>query len=69
MDVCNRCGCRIKQEDGIVKEGSFTSAFAFGYHSRRDGEIHSFCLCESCYENMILQFEIPVEITEIQEWL
>ena len=69
MSACNRCGRKIKEEDGVAKEGMFSSACAFGYHSHHDGEIHSFCLCEDCYEDLISQFHIPVTITEIMEWL
>ncbi len=69
MSACNRCGRKIKEENGVAKEGVFSSACTFGYHSHRDGEIHSFSLCEECYEDLIAQFRIPVTITEIREFL
>ncbi len=35
--------------------------------SEKDGEIHCFDLCEFCYDRMIADFQIPVEIQEATE--
>lgn len=59
--VCNRCGKSLRVEDGCLKEGCFSATAAFGYFSRRDGDVHRFDLCEDCYDEMIAQFSIPVE--------
>ena len=41
----------------------------FGYFSRKDGETHTFDLCEDCYDELIRKFRVPVEIKERQEFL
>ena len=35
-----------------------------GYFSEKDGERHSFDLCESCYDDLLRTFRIPAEIEE-----
>ena len=39
------------------------------YLSEKDGEIHRFDLCESCYDQMRAQFTIDVEVEEQVELL
>ena len=39
----------------------------WGYFSKRDGEIHSFLLCEDCYDEMVKKFVIPPMVTEATE--
>ena len=43
---CNCCGKRIlsRMEQDVV-----TVEQRWGYFSEKDGEIHRFCICESCY--------------------
>ena len=65
--ICNRCGRELKVIDGILQEGAFEASVLWGYFSERDGERHSFDLCESCYENMIQAFQIPVTVEEQTE--
>ncbi|MDR2889279.1 MAG: hypothetical protein LBV33_05505 [Lachnospiraceae bacterium] len=65
--ICNKCKKVIKVENNIVKEGLFSAAYKFGYFSNKDGETHSFDLCEECYDKMIGDFKIPPEITEANE--
>ncbi len=60
--VCNKCGKCLNVERGILKEGCFHGSSSFGYFSRRDGETHSFDLCEECYEEITAQFAVPVEV-------
>ncbi|BFL48319.1 hypothetical protein [Lactonifactor longoviformis] len=57
---CNMCGRELKVENGIVMEGVFPVDIVWGYFSSRDGERHSFDLCESCYERWTAGFKIPV---------
>lgn len=64
---CNMCGRMLRIENGIVTEGVFPGEVTWGYFSNRDGERHSFDLCESCYEKMIAAFQIPVTKTEENE--
>ena len=37
---------------------------SWGYFSKKDGETHSFDLCEECYDKWIGGFQIPVGIQE-----
>lgn len=66
---CNRCGRRIWVEQDLVREGVVRVEQEWDYFSEKDGEIHSFCLCETCYDQIRESFLIPVEITRIQEYL
>ncbi|MFI3213887.1 MAG: hypothetical protein R3Y24_11135 [Eubacteriales bacterium] len=66
---CNQCGKSLLVEQGILKEGCFDIRFQFGYFGNRDGEIHSFDLCETCYNQMIAHFQIPVTIEEAVEFM
>lgn len=65
--VCNKCGRLLKVEGGYLKEGCFSADVAFGYFSRKDGTVHSFDLCEDCYDEMVSQFKVPVEEKEETE--
>ncbi len=65
--TCNACGRSIPVEKGIVKEGICSCLEKFGYFSNKDGQIHRFDLCESCYDEMVKKFKIPVEIEESNE--
>lgn len=40
-----------------------------GIFSDKDGESHCFELCEKCYDMIVADFMIPVEITERTELL
>lgn len=64
---CNRCGRALKIENGIVKEGVFSSEHLWNYFSEKDGEIHTFDLCESCYDELTKNFKIRPEIQETTE--
>ena len=39
------------------------------FFSEKDGEIHHFDLCESCYDDWVNQFKIAVEVEEQTEYL
>lgn len=65
--TCNACGRELIVENGIVKEGICSCREKFGYFSKKDGQIHCFDLCESCYDKLIKGFQIPVEIEESNE--
>lgn len=67
--ICNKCKKVIKVENNIIKEGLFSAAYKFGYFSGKDGETHSFDLCEECYDKMIGEFIIPPEVTAENELL
>ena len=61
---CNRCGREIPVVDGTPREGVFSADVAWGYFSETDGERHSFDLCESCYDEIVGAFRIPVQAPE-----
>ena len=58
--ICNKCGREIPAVDGCPREGDYT----WGYFSEKDGERHSFDLCESCYDELLDSFQIPAAIEE-----
>lgn len=63
---CNCCGKKIlsqTEQDVLMVEQRW------GYFSEKDGEIHLFCLCESCYDRIRAGFQIPVEVKPAQEYL
>ena len=57
--TCNMCKRELKIENGIVKEGVFGSEYLWNYFSDKDGQVHSFDLCESCYDKLMKQFKNP----------
>lgn len=66
---CNCCGKELKVENGILKEDAFEATKEWGYFSGRDLEVHHFNLCEDCYNKLISEFKIPVEIKSKMEAL
>lgn len=60
--ICNKCGKEITVENGMAKEDILSVRKRWGYFSEKDNEVHAFDLCEACYDELILNFEIPVEI-------
>lgn len=67
--ICNKCKKELKIKNGMIMEGSFHGNVRFGYFSNKDGQEHSFDLCEECYDKLIESFAIPVEEEEIKELL
>lgn len=66
---CNSCGKKIMSENGILVEDAFEATKEWGYFSRRDMEVHHFNLCEECYDRIISEFLIPVEVRKKLEVL
>ena len=62
--VCNQCGKEIEVSEGTPREGVFSVDYAWGYFSDKDGERHSFDLCESCYDKLLASFKLPADIEE-----
>lgn len=58
---CNGCKKKIRTDGDMILEGIFRGEAEWGYFSEKDGERHSFCLCEACYDKWISTFAIPVE--------
>ncbi len=66
---CNSCGKELKVVNGILLEDAFEATKEWGYFSEKDMEVHHFNLCEECYNKLISQFQIPVEIRKKLEVL
>lgn len=66
---CNKCGKMLRVENGLLKEGAFSTEACFGYFSSKDGQKHEIDLCEDCYEAWISEFEVPVTVSEQTELL
>lgn len=58
---CNCCGKKILTDKGMIMEGVFHGQVQWGFFSQKDGEIHSFDLCEKCYDQLVAGFQIPPE--------
>lgn len=55
--VCNKCGREVVNEDILSVEKRW------GYFSHnKDNEVHRFDLCETCYDELVATFQVPVEI-------
>lgn len=66
---CNRCKKQFDLEKGIVKEGIFEVKYQWSFFSHKDGQIHSFDLCEQCYEAWVKEFQIPVDVEDSTEMI
>lgn len=69
IKACNKCGKEISAKyDALFGEGVIVRV-DWGYFSAKDGQRHTFCLCEECYDKIVSEFEIPVTIEEKTELL
>ncbi|MCI8956730.1 MAG: hypothetical protein HFG29_07060 [Eubacterium sp.] len=66
---CNKCGKQIKIENEVIREGNFSVDYRWDYFSGKDGRRHKFDLCESCYDEIIKNFEYPVEEADYNEFV
>ena len=66
---CNKCGKMLKVENGLLKEGVFSTEVCFGYFSKKDGQKHEIDLCEECYDKWTEGFKVPVRVREQTEFL
>lgn len=60
--ICNRCGKEIQVNNGVAEQDVLSVKKRWGYFSGKDNEVHEFDLCESCYDELIRSFQIPVEV-------
>ena len=67
--ICNGCGKKLIVAKGILREGCFPVNHLWDFFSEKDGEIHRFDLCENCYDQLVPQFKIEVEVEEQTEML
>lgn len=65
--TCNKCGKKMNVNNGIVDQGVLNITYGWGYFSKKDGETHSFDICEECYDQLIKTFLIPIDIEERNE--
>jgi hypothetical protein len=65
--ICNKCGREQKIRGDIVVEGTYMTDHTWNYFSDKDGEIHSFDLCERCYDEIINNFIHPIDIEKRSE--
>lgn len=62
--ICNKCGRELKSENGILHEDGLFVTKDWGFFSKKDLQVHKFVICESCYDQMISEFEVPVVAEE-----
>lgn len=66
---CNICGIKHKIDKGILTKDFIEVRKEWGYFSKKDLEIHSFNICEECYDKMIKDFKLSVTIKNKKEIL
>lgn len=67
---CNCCGKKIMTDNYQEREDYLDLVKEWGYFSRnKDGQVHHFILCESCYDKLTGSFVLPVSVTEQTELL
>lgn len=65
--VCNCCGRKIPVYPSPDARECVEIIKKWGFFSGKDGEIHQFHICESCYDAWIATFAIAPEVTEDTE--
>lgn len=58
--ICNKCGKEIVAEQGIMKEDVLEVEKRWGYFSKKDNQVDRFDLCETCYDELVTSFKIPI---------
>ena len=66
---CNKCGHQICIEECIEKTDYLKIEMNWGYFSNKDGICQKMNICESCYDKIIAEFQIPPESEENTELL
>lgn len=66
---CNACGKKLEiiPKANVCKEHLSVNK-EWGYFSGKDFMVHSFTICEQCYDRWTGTFEIPVEKKIQTEW-
>ena len=62
--ICNKCGKEIVIQNGRLEGDVLEVSKRWGYASETDNEVHSFDLCEACYDELVSTFQIPPTIEE-----
>ena len=64
---CNCCGGKISENAEKITRDFLHIEKVWGYFSKKDGEHHSFDLCEACSDRMRKEFVLEEEIWEETE--
>ena len=64
---CNQCGKKLEKCGKVSTEDFLHVEKDWGYFSKKDTKMHSFVLCEECYDKMISRFVIPPIVTDVVE--
>lgn len=64
---CNCCGRKLKTKEGSLREDALFVEKEWGYFSQKDLELHSFYICEECYDRWIQSFSLPIEKRKVTE--
>ncbi len=62
--VCNACGRTLPQKAGICQEDYVKIEKKWGYFSRKDGDIHTLCMCEDCFDRLLQHLKVPAQCRE-----
>ena len=65
--ICNSCGCEAEASNEIVKKDFLSVRKDWGYFSERDGETDRWDLCETCYQRIVSEFKIKVQVSDTTE--
>ncbi len=66
---CNKCGRMLFVQEGNQKEDCLKVQKEWGYFSEKDLELHEFHMCETCYDEMVREFVIPIRKQAVEEVL
>lgn len=64
---CNLCGRELHMTEGILREDVLVVEKEWGFFSKKDTQVHSFCICEQCYDRWTADFRIPPQKREKTE--
>ena len=67
--LCNCCGRELRIENDVLMEDIVQVKKDWGFFSQKDGERHTFSLCEECYDEITEKFQIPVTVSDRTELL
>ena len=65
--LCNKCGKSLKTDCGFIGLTETRIIGQFCSTNLRDGDIHSFSLCEECLEALFSTFIIPTLESRLDE--
>lgn len=65
--VCNQCGRSLEVKNGVPTIDWFAADKEWGFFSDKDGQIHSFDLCEECYNQLVSGLKIAPFVREQTE--